>query len=132
MSIRCAYTPVVGRAGMIGCKLLSATPSRVASLTMISTTIAGWNMALTMLRRPWITLRVRSPPLSSCWAWPSHRVLAWGFYKTENRPCACAAHPCLYAAGPHRWSWHGESEPREQTFCCWVVGVIHAGGAGPH
>lgn len=46
-------------AGMIGCKLLAATPSRVASLTMISTTIAGWNMALTMLRRPWITLRVR-------------------------------------------------------------------------
>ena len=47
-------------AGMVGCRLLALAPARVASLTMLSTTLSGCNMALTMLRRPWITLRVRS------------------------------------------------------------------------
>jgi pimeloyl-ACP methyl ester carboxylesterase len=50
---------------MVGCRLLAAAPHRVASLTMLSTTLTGCNMATTMLRRPWITLRAGQGPLRS-------------------------------------------------------------------
>ena len=51
--------------GMVGCRLLAAAPHRVASLTMLSTTLTGCAMAATTLRRPWITLRAGQGPLRS-------------------------------------------------------------------
>lgn len=48
---------------MIGCKMLARAPTRLASLTMLSTTSSGLQMAATMMSRPWITLAVWCPPL---------------------------------------------------------------------
>ncbi len=47
---------------MIGCKMMAHAPTRIASLTMLSTTATGLQMAGTMMTHPWITLRVRSQP----------------------------------------------------------------------
>lgn len=40
--------------------MLAHAPRRIASLTMLSTTSTGLQMAGTMMSRPWITLRVRA------------------------------------------------------------------------
>ena len=48
-----------GAAGFVGCKMVAKWPERVASLTMLSTTQCGWHMAAQMMKRPWVTLKVR-------------------------------------------------------------------------
>ncbi|CAL8466172.1 g5708 [Coccomyxa elongata] len=51
--------------GMIGCKMMAHAPTRIASLTMLSTTATGLQMAGTMMTHPWITLRAGAGPLES-------------------------------------------------------------------
>ena len=77
---------VVG-AGFVGCKMVAKWPQRVASLTMLSTTQCGWHMAAQMMKRPWVTLKVRSCPahelctaqsLYTCEVWLQRLLHVWG------------------------------------------------------
>ena len=47
-------------AGMIACKLAAMSPSRVASLSLISTTSSGWHMLAGISREPWPAYLVSS------------------------------------------------------------------------
>ena len=73
-------------AGFVGCKMVAKWPERVASLTMLSTTQCGWHMAAQMIKRPWVTLKVRPGPvherfmdqsLSTCELWAQRALHLW-------------------------------------------------------
>ncbi|BDA51050.1 probable non-heme bromoperoxidase BpoC at C-terminar half [Coccomyxa sp. Obi] len=62
---RRAHVMGMSLGGMIGCKMMARAPTRIASLTMLSTTATGLQMAGNMMTHPWITLRAGAGPLDS-------------------------------------------------------------------